>query len=249
VSRRRETERPVDPDRRAGLVRDDDLRLRGQVLLGILAGLLHQGSGQALVAMLWVGIHVLEPDDPAAVAEHAKPRDHPPGEKRTEPRAEPLRLHPAHRQQPEPVEPFPALRLAVGIDGFLQAQGGLPVSVAVQHAELGDLVRPRWRRGRGGGEHRAAVGLQARRRQFCLVPGAATGALHAEGNVLGTGELAGERAHPGGDRAWRRRPVQQQEVSPVERGIRGGADDLVAGALLDHAALQLEQQQVCPVTQ
>jgi hypothetical protein len=26
-----ETDRPVDPDRRTGLVRDDDLRLRGQV--------------------------------------------------------------------------------------------------------------------------------------------------------------------------------------------------------------------------
>jgi hypothetical protein len=121
--------------------------------------------------MLWVGIDVLEPDDPAAVAEHAKPRDHPPVEERTEPRAEPLRLHLAHRQQPDPVEPFPALRLPVGMHGFLQLQGSLPVSVAVQLAELGDLVRPRWRRSRGGGENRAAVGLQARRRQFCPVPG------------------------------------------------------------------------------
>jgi len=73
--------------------------------------------------MLWVGVHVLEPGDPAAVAKHAKPGDHPPGEERPEPRAKALRLHLAHRQQPEPVEPFPALWLTVGMHGFLQVQG------------------------------------------------------------------------------------------------------------------------------
>jgi hypothetical protein len=133
--------------------------------------------------------------------------------------------------------------------GFLQAQGGLPVSVAIQHAELRGLVRPRRRTGRGGGEHRAAVGLQARRRQFCLVPGVATGAVHADSDMLGAGELAGESAHPGGDRSWRRRPVKQQEVAPMERGVGGRPDDLVVGAPFDHAALQSEQRQIGPVTQ
>jgi hypothetical protein len=35
----------------------------------------------------------------------------------------------------------------------------------------------------------------------------------------------------------------------MERGIGGGADDLVVGPLLDHAALQPKQHQICPVTQ
>src|SRR5262249_7175436 len=243
-----ETDRPVDPDRRPGLVRDDDLRPRGHFPLGIPAGLVHQRPGQALVAMLWMGIHVLEPDDPAAVAKHAKPGDHAPGLEGAEPRAKATPLHLAHCQQPAPVEPFPSLRLAIGMHGFLQIQGSLPVSVALQGTELGDLIRARRRRGHGGGEHRTAVGLQARPRQFCLVPRVATGAVDADSHMLGAGELAGERVCPGGDRSWRGRSVKQQEVPPIERGIGGGAGDLVAGALLNYAAPQTPQHHNRAVT-
>jgi hypothetical protein len=35
----------------------------------------------------------------------------------------------------------------------------------------------------------------------------------------------------------------------MERGVGWGANDLVAGALLDHAALQPKERQICPVTQ
>ena len=132
---------------------------------------------------------------------------------------------------------------------MLQFQRSLPISVALQDAELSDLVRARRRSGHGGRKHRAAVGFQARRRQLCLVSRITSGTVHADSDVLSGGELAGERGRPRGDRAWRGRPVEQHEVSPMEGGVDGGADDLVADALLDHTALQPEQHQIRPVTQ
>jgi hypothetical protein len=142
-----------------------------------------------------------------------------------------------------------ALVAMLEMHGLMQTPRSLPVSFAPQHAEPGDLVRARRRSGRGGGEHRAAIGLQALSGQFCLVPGVATGAVHADGDALGAGKLAAgllvyEESVPGAGGRSSSKKLPQWKV-----GLAGGADDLVADALLDHAALQPEQHQILPVTQ
>src|SRR5215471_4600413 len=89
---------------------------------------------------------------------------------------------------PSPETMLPAFGLAVRVYGFLQFQRGEPVGIPVKHAELGGLVRV-WRRvGRTSGQHRVALDRQTRGCQLWLVPRGTVRAVHAQGDMLGTGE-------------------------------------------------------------